>query len=289
VTSVAQVQTTTRVDDAATVAQTSTQEAASLLPQPSPGALGPNAGLSMLYYLESKDGQDGIQSGEKKVQGLDTERKQALDKELKAIQQQDAAAKQHDFWSDLGNVCGEVAKVASVVASVAAAVGTCGAASPLAAIAIGGAVLSTAGFLDGETHVLQKLGVDAGTADLVDMGLSLAGAAASVGAGIAAGGKIASSTAEVVGRTAAVTAGVASVGKGASEIEASQALAAEDRADADQLDADAQSDTLQRAVQRVIDEVSDADQKSQQVLKTLSGAQATRMQTMTLAASGMKG
>jgi hypothetical protein len=289
VSAVTQVQSTARVTDPAAIAEASTPGEASLLPPPSPGALGTNAGLSMLYYLESKDGQDGIQSGTKKVQGLDTERKQALDKELKAIQQQDEAAKHHDFWSDLGNTCGEIAKVASVVASVAAAVGTCGAGAPLAAVAIAGAALSTAGFLDGETHVLQKLGVDAGTADLVDMGMSLAGAAASVGAGIAAGGKAASSATEIVGRTAAVTAGVASVGKGASAIEASQALAAEDRAVADQLDAQGQSDTLQRAVQRVLDEVSDADHKSQQVLKTLSGAQATQMQTMTLAASGVKG
>jgi hypothetical protein len=289
VTTVVQVRSTTRVNDPATVPEASTQGDPSLLPAPSPGALGTNDGLSMLYYLESKDGQDGIQSGTKKVQGLDAERKQALDKELKAIQQQDAAARQHSFWGDLGNVCGEVAKVASVVASVAAAVGTCGAATPLAAVAIGGAVLSTAGFLDGETHVLQKLGVEAGTAGLVDMGLSLAGAGASVGAGLVAGGKSASSAAEVVGRTAAVTAGVASVGKGASEIEASRALAAEDRATADQLDAQSQSDTLQRAVQRVLDEVSDADQKSQQVLKTISSTQTTQMQTMTLAASGMKG
>ena len=124
----------------------------------------------------------------------------------------------------LGSVCGEVAKAASVVASIAAAVGTCGAATPLAAVAIGGAVLSTAGFLDGETHVLQKLGVDAGTADLVDMGMSLAGVAGSAGAGLLAGGDAASTTTEVVERTAAATTGVAEVGKGASEIEASQAL-----------------------------------------------------------------
>ncbi len=286
---VAQVHSTARIADPGVIPEADAPSEASLLPAPMPGASGANAGLSMLYYLESKDDQDGIQSGTKKVQGLDAERKQALDKELKAIQQQDDAAKHHDFWSDLGNTCGEIAKVASVVASVAVAVGTCGAGTPLAAVAIAGAALSTAGFLDGETHVLQKLGLDAQTADLVDMGMSLAGAATSMGAGIAAGGKAASSAAEIVGRTAAVTAGVASVGKGASEIEASQALAAEDRAAADQLGAQTQSDTLQRAVQRVLDEVSEADGKSQQILKTISDTQTTQMQTMTLAASGMKG
>ena len=89
---VTQVQSTARVTDPAAIPEASTPGEASLLPPPSPGALGTNAGLSMLYYLESKDGQDGIQSGTKKVQGLETERKQALDKELQAIQQQDEAA-----------------------------------------------------------------------------------------------------------------------------------------------------------------------------------------------------
>jgi hypothetical protein len=289
VSGVAAVQSTTRVTDPSTVPESSPSSEPSLLPAPSPGALGGGDGLSMLYYLESKDGQDGIQSGTKRIQGLDTERKQALDKELKAIQQEDDAAKHHDFWSDLGNVCGEVAKVAGVVASIAAAVGTCGAATPIAAVAIGGAVLSTAGFLDGETHVLQKLGVDARTADLVDVGLSLAGAASSVGAGLAAGGQAASNATEVVGRTAAFVTGIASVGKGASEIAASEALAAEDRATADQLGAQGQSDGLQRAVQHVIDEVTEADQKSKQYLKTISDTQAIQMQTMTLATSAVKG
>jgi hypothetical protein len=289
VSSVAQVQSTARVSDSETVAESPTSDASTLMPAPTPGAFGSGDGLSMLYYLESKDGQDGIESGTKRIQGLDVERKQALDKELKAIQQQDEAAKHHDFWSDLGNICGEVAKTAGVVASIAAAIGTCGAATPIAAIAIGGAILSTAGFLDGETHILQKLGVDAGTADLIDMGLSLAGTASSVGAGLAAGSQSASSAAEVAGRTAAVVSGVASVGKGASEIEASQALAAEDRATADQLDAEGQSDSLQRAVQHVIDEVTDADQKSKQYLKTISDTQTIQMQTMTIATSGMKG
>lgn len=261
----------------------------SLLPAPGPGALAGSDAMSMLYYFESKDGQDGVKTGEKRIQGLDVERKQALDKELQAIQKQDDAASHHDFWSDLGNVCGEVAKVASVVASIAAAVGTCGAATPLAALAIGGAILSTAAFTDGELHVLQKLGVDEKTAGLVDMGMSLAGAATSVGAGLAAGGTAASNATEMVGRTAAVAAGVATVGKGASEIEAGEALADEDRALAAQVAAQSQTGTLQRSVQHVIDEVKDSDHKSKQYLKTIADTQAVQMQTMTIATSAVKG
>jgi hypothetical protein len=259
------------------------------MPTPAPAAFGGSDAMSMLYYFESKDGQDGVESGEKKVQGLDVERKQALDKELKAIQEQDDAAKHHDFWSDLGSICGEVAKVAGVVASVAAAVVTAGAAAPIAALAIAGAILSTAGFVDGEAHVLQKLGVDGGTASLLDVGMSVAGAVMSGGAGLAAGGAAASTTTQVVGRTATVAAGVAAIGKGATAIEAGEALADEDRALGDQVAAQLQTDTLQRAVEHVLDEVKDADEASKQYLQTVANTDAIEMQTATVASSAVKG
>ncbi len=259
----------------------------SLLPPPAPSALAGGDALAALYYLESKDGQDGVKTGAERIQGLNVERQHALADELKAIQQEDEAASHHDFWSDLGNACGEVAKAASVVASIAAAVGTAGAATPLAAVAIAGAALSTAGFVDGETHLLQKLGIDAHTAEMMDLGMSLAGAGASVGAGLMAGAKTASATADVVSRTAMVTAGVATVGKGAAEIESSQALAAEDRAAADEAGAEAHGDALGRAVQQVIAEVTDADQKSQQLTKTISQTMSLQMQTGTIAASAV--
>jgi hypothetical protein len=178
--------------------------APSLLPDPGSGALAGTDPLSMLYLLESKDGKDREKAGVSRVRGLEAQRADALRKEQEAIRQQDEAAKNHGLFDQMGNVCGEVAKVAAVVGSVAAAVGTAGAATPLAAVAIGGAVLSTVGFADGELHVLQKLGIDEKTAGWVDMGLSMGGMAAGVGAGLAAGGAAASQATEVVSRTAAV-------------------------------------------------------------------------------------
>jgi hypothetical protein len=261
----------------------------SLLPAPSGGALGGCDALSMLYLFESKDRQDGESVGAHKVQGLETDRNKALQDEQKAITQQDEAMRDKSCWDNLGNLCGEVAKVAGVVASIATAVGTCGAATPLAALAIGGAVLSTAGFVDGETHVLQSLGIDERTADGIDMGLSLGGLAGSVGAGIAAGETVASRTTEVVSRTASVAAGVTAVGKGAAEIGSGQALARLDRADADQIAAAADSGDLQRQVLCVIGEVRSDDDQAKQILSTIASTKTLQNQTAVGAAIAVKG
>ena len=261
----------------------------SLMPGPGAGALAGTDPLSMLYLLESKDSQDGATRGAGKIKGLEAERGRALQKEENSIRQQDEAAKDHNFLDQVAGACGEVAKVAGVVGSIAAAMGTAGAATPLAAVAIAGAVLSTAGFADGELHVLQKLGVDDRTAGLMDLGLSLGGVGCGVGAGLAAGGQAATQATEIVGRTAAVVTGVATVGKGVSEIESGQALASLDRARADQIAAQAQTDDLQRAVQHVIAGVQDADERSRRITSTIAGIKTLQNQTLTLAASGVKG
>jgi hypothetical protein len=263
--------------------------AAALLPGPGAEALSSTDPLSVLYLLQAKDGQDGEKTGAARVKGLEADRATALKKEQEAIRAQDEAAKSHGFLDQLANVCGEVAKVAGVVGSIAAAVGTCGAATPIAAVAIGGAVLSTAGFADGELHVLQKLGIDDKTAGWIDMGLSMGGLGASVGAGLAAGEQTASRAAEVVSRTAAEVTGAATVGKGVSEIESGQALAAEDRATADQLADEARTDGLKRSIESVIAEIEDADQQTKQITGTIAATKTLQDQTLTLAASSVKG
>jgi hypothetical protein len=242
-----------------------------------------------MYLFESKDQQENVNGGTARIRGLQTERAQALQKELAAIQQEDEALKHKSFWDDLGSVCGEIAKVAGVVASIAAAVATCGAAAPLAAVAIAGAVLSTAAFADGELHVLRSLGVDDKTAGFVDMGMAVTGALCSAGAGLAAGPQAASSTVSYVSRTAAVVTGVTAVGSATSTIEAGQEQANVDRADADQVVASALSDHLLRSIQRVIDEVQDTDEKSKQIMKTIATTKGIANQTVTIAAGSIRG
>jgi hypothetical protein len=271
------------------VTPASTGQQLSLLPEPALGALAGSDPLSVMYLFESKGQKADVSEGTHRIRALQGERAQALQKELAAIQQEDEALKQKSFWDDLGSVCGEIAKVAGVVASVAAAVATCGAAAPLAAVAIAGAVLSTAAFADGELHVLRSLGVDDKTAGFIDMGMSLGGALCSAGAGLAASEQTASSTVSIVSRTATVVTGVTAVGSATSTIEAGREQANVDRADADQILASALSDHLLRTIQQVIDDVQDSDDKSKQIMKTIASTKGIENETATIAAGSIKG
>jgi hypothetical protein len=264
-------------------------ERPSLLPDPAAGSLSGTDPLSMLYLFESKDQQLGVDSGTKQITALQNERHQAVAQEQKAIQQAIDAQKNHSFWDDLGSVCAEVAKVAVVVASVAAAVATLGAATPIAAVAIAGAVLSTASFADGECHLLQSLGVDAGTAGWIDTGMAVGGGLLSCGAGIAAGGQAASSTLSTVSRAGSVVAGVGAIGSASAGIEAGRAQARSDQAAADQVVAQAQSDHALRRMQMVIDDTQSSDQQAQRMMGTIANTMTIRDQTALSAATAVRG
>lgn len=264
-------------------------EAPVLLSEPLPDALGSADPLSMLYLFESSDQQLGADEGTKKVAALQSERHQAIEQEQRAIQQAVDASKQHGFWDTLGSICGEVAKVAAVVASIAAAVGTLGAATPIAAVAIAGAVLSSASFADSELHVLHALGVDDQTTGWVDLGMSLGGAALSVGAGVAAAGRVASGLPSFIGRTGAVVAGAGEVGKGACGIAAGQAQADADRAEADRVAALAQEDQGAARTRSAIVEAQTSDQQSQQIMETIANTKAVRNETSLGAAIAVRG
>jgi hypothetical protein len=260
-----------------------------LLTDPAAGALAGADPLSMLYLLESNDQQLGVDEGTKRIAALQTERHQALAQEQQAIQHAIDAQKSRSFWDDLGSICGEVAKVAAVVASVAAAVATLGAATPIAAVAIAGAVLSSASFVDGECHVLRALGVDENTAGWIDSGMAIGGAVLSVGAGLAAGGRVASSTLATVNRASAVVTGVGEIGRGASTIEGGEALARSDEAAADQIAAQARSDHAQRLMQNVIDDTQSSDQEAQGTMGTIADTRAIQDQTALSAATAVRG
>lgn len=260
---------------------------APVLPLPAPGSL-PDDPLSFLYLFESRDRQLGVEDGSKKLIALQGERHAELRKEQDAIRQAVDAEQQHGFWDGLGDVFGQIAKVAAVVASVAAAVATAGAAAPLAAIAIGGAVLSSAALVDGELHVLQKLGVDAKTAGIVDMGMSIGGAVSSVGAGIAAGARATSAATTVLERGGAVVAGLGQVGKGVSTIEAGCAQARDDQAAADQIASRGRSEHLQRMILLLLDSTRGSDEQSGAIEKTIVSAKTIQNDTMA-GVTSMKG
>jgi hypothetical protein len=264
-------------------------EPTSLLPEPVLGELNHSDALSLLYVLEAQDQELGVHEGAAKVSGLQTERDQALQKEKQAIQNEDDAVQKKSFWDDLGGVLGDVAKIAGVVASLAAVVCTAGAATPIAALAISGVVLSAASLADGEFHLLQKLGVDQSTAGWIDVGMGVAGGVACFGAGIAAGVQASASATSVVGRIATATSGVATIGQGASVIEQGEAQSKSERADADVALEQSESQQALRVMQLVIDEVRESDEQSKQIMDTLVAAKGTINSCATNAASAIQG
>jgi hypothetical protein len=246
--------------------------------------------LGMIYLIESQSQQLGFSTGSAEIKGLQNENNQECTKELTAIHQEAVAAKHKSFWDKLGSAFGEIAKVAGVVASIAAAVATCGAASPLAAVAVAGAVLSTAGFADSEFGILKKLGVSSKLAGYLDAGMSIGGAVVSVGAGLLSGAQAAASTASTVSKVASGVGGVGQLGHGVSDVGSGQAQAADDKAVADQVDAQTKQASYQRMILQLLAEMQDTDQKGEQTLQTISGIKSTENNTALYAASsGMEG
>jgi hypothetical protein len=260
-----------------------------LLPDPSAGALAGADALSMIYLLESKDQQLGVASGSQKITTLENERHQALATEQKAIAQAVDAQSHHSFWDDLGSVCSEVAKVAVVVASVAAAVATLGAATPIGALAIAGAVLSTASFVDGECHVLRSLGVNAAAAGWIDTGMAVGGGLLSCGAGVVAGGKAASSALSTLSRAGSVVAGVSGIGTAAAQIGKGEAQAQEDQAAADEVAAQAQSDHAARLIEVAIGDTQTSDEQARRIMGVIANTKTTWDQTALSAAMAVRG
>jgi hypothetical protein len=278
------------VSTAATVAPTTmtppsmtalaTAQSPSLLPDPKT-AVGGDA-MSMLYLIASEDRQLGMTSSSANIKGLEKQRDDALQKEKDALAKEAEAAKHKSFWDNLGSVFGDIAKAAAVVASCAAAVATCGAASPLAAVAIGGAILSTAGFVGSETGVLQKLGVSADVANILNTAMSVAGGVMSLGTASAVG------AASDVATVSAVVSGTGSIGQGASVIASGHAKKDEDEAAADEVANESTQDSLLRTITRLIAETKDSDNQSSQYLSTVAATKGT-LNATSLTAASMKG
>ena len=274
---------TTRVSTTSGPAEASATGAASsasLLPSP---ADVPSDPLSMLYYCESKQQQLATNDGQKHVESLQSKQAQAFKDEQTAIQKEVDAAQHKSFWDQLGSTFGEVAKAAAAVASIAAAVATVGAATPLSVLAISGAVLSTAGFADGELHVLKQLGVSDKMAGIVDAVLGAAGGGASLGAAAFAG----TTTAAVTATT--VVGGVAVIGASASQIGTGLAQAADDRATADETAAQADQDTSLRMAQQTLSSMKDSAEAADAYLNTITQTKTTQNDTMLDAAKATGG
>jgi hypothetical protein len=270
-------------------AQPPGSEGGSLLPSPNVTALVGRDPLSMLYLLEQQDQSLSLDEGTKRIGALQAERNRALDQELQAIAQEAEAAEHKSFWDDLGSILGEVAKVAGIIASAAAVVCSGGAAAPLA-VALVGAALSGASFAEGESHFLEKMGVDGQVAGWIDLGLSVAGAACSFGASVAASaGQVGNQMIGTVDRAATVVSGTATVARGGTVIAAGQAQSDGERASADEAMALAQASHLLRFMSSVIDDARASDDDSKRIMNTIANAKGIQDKTAVISATALRG
>jgi hypothetical protein len=171
----------------------------------------------------------------------------------------DATINSRQFWADLEKGGLEVAKWGAVAGSVVLAVGSLGAAAPVAALAIVGAVMSCAATADSTFHILEKCGVKQDTAMWIDVGLCIGGALCSGGSGVI---QMASSQTHNVGtalRVGAIiadgSAGAGAATGGVAHIEVAAFERDAKMADADATDADMTQGRLERRIQQTMDAI----------------------------------
>lgn len=162
------------------------------------------------------------------------------------------------FWADLQSGALEVGKWVGVAASCALAVASAGAATPLCALAIAGAVLSCAAAASSTFHLPEKLGADAETAGWVNLGLSLGSAACSGLSGVAqaAGSTMAASATEAAVKYGSTVGSMVSAGASGTAAVARVNVAAFERdakmADAEAVEATARQQSHERRVQALL-------------------------------------
>jgi hypothetical protein len=199
----------------------------------------------------------------------------------------DAAWNSPNFWSDVESGATVVAEVAAIVGATAVSIVTFGAGTPLLAVVVIGVAMSAASMADSQFHVLEKLGVNADIAAYVDLGLAVAGAVLTFGAGLSAsGGAAVSAGSQLISRlgTTAVMAGAyAKITQGGAHIQNGEFKAEAKDAEADGKAARFEIKRTQRIEQMLIQGLADNAKSSQRALETLQGAMTTKAQTVAIA------
>lgn len=253
-----------------------------LLPTPSGDAQAD--AMSWMYLLTSKQQALDVSNGRDNINRVQEQRAEAYKQEIEAIKQAIEAASHHSFWDSVASVALTIGKVAAVVGSIAVAVGT-GGAGVVGVIAVAGALLSSAGFVEGEAHVLEKLGVDEGTATWVGIGLSVGGAACTGGAALAADAGEISATACTIQKVATATTGAAAMAGGVAKIEAGQYQGDQEDALADAAKAQMDQARMQRLLFMILDQLKSSEASDDNTLRALRGALSTKGDTLVLTTS----
>lgn len=180
------------------------------------------------------------------------------------------------FWGDLEKGALEVAKWGAVAGSVTLAVGSFGAAAPVAALAVVGAVMSCAAAADSSFQILEKCGVDKETAMWVDVGLCVGGALASGGAGVAQMLSSQSTQLTTAVRAGALiadgTAGGGALVGGAAHIQVAAFERTAKHAEADAMQADLTQERFQRLTERAVEAMRETYESSVRTTQRVAGA-----------------
>jgi hypothetical protein len=205
-----------------------------------------------------------------------------------------AAVNSKQFWQDVADFAGKLGEAAAVAGSTAVAVASFGAASGLTVgvvLAFAAAAASTAGMIESETHVLQKLGVDAKTDGWLTLGLSVGGAALSAGAGFANTAAAAADiarTASRMGAVASAASGSAHVVEGAADVALAVFRKRADDAHAASVWAEMQRSVADRALQDLAASIDRAKRHERDDVETLRTTTAIAMETDITAASAWR-
>lgn len=188
----------------------------------------------------------------------------------------DATVNNRAFMEDLEKGALEVGKWAAVAGSVALAVCSCGAAAPIAALAIVGAVASCAAAADSTFGIMEKLGVDKDTAMWIDVGLSIGGAVCSGGAGIGMALGNSASAVNTAVRTGAIiadgAAGASTVVGAAAKMRVAKFDEQAKLAAADVQEAQQTQQRIERRIQALLDTMKDALESHGRGLKRVGEA-----------------
>jgi hypothetical protein len=176
--------------------------------------------ITTLFALAMAGTKNQTKTGMESIAAANRQRQRAWEDQVRALEDAAKASESSGFWGGLADKLGTVAAVGGVVASVALAVCTCGAATPVAALAIGGAALSSASFAQSEWHFMGNSKLANG----LGVGFGVGGAACNLCAGgimvfgSAGEAALGSQWVRTAGCASSIVGGTAGVGAGGTEI-----------------------------------------------------------------------
>ncbi|MBS2019151.1 MAG: hypothetical protein JST00_40160 [Deltaproteobacteria bacterium] len=176
----------------------------------------PGAALVILQRMVASLRDTGITTGKARVETADANARKAIKDAYEEKHKQFEEEQNRSFWDDFAGVFSEIGKWVGAVASSVAAVMSFGAATPLAVLAVSGAVLSSLSAVDSTFGISEAL-IGKDGASWLNICMSVGGALMSGGASIGAAMSTASQA------TASATHGAVQVGTGVANVVAAGA------------------------------------------------------------------